>query len=298
MSEEFSLVGVLRSIKSSLELSVIDQNKYGPLLITTFSNLAEILLKGFVINGKIKAIPANLNRNQREQQIKLIQDSYKNRKFSTIVNTEISVHPTFVSKPDFLSVCAFLSKLRTEYRNAYTHGFYSYRADIPTETIRSTVEKFIDFLEILKNNWTELDGKISEKKDLKVLVYFCSFEHKNCEQRWRKFNENIQEGSQKLGRFLGVEFDGVRRLLALLDLGIVEEKDFCSRILGYDFDLSRLILPILQTNGQTNRQIQTKMRESGNLIDLRKLVAILDDMANLGKIRKQYENGRTVFLKI
>jgi len=299
VSEEHSLAGVLRCIKSSLELSVIDQVKYGALLLTTSSNLAEIMLKGFLINEKIKAIPSSLSNTQREQEIETARNSYKNRNFHTIIDKDIATLPSFSSKDEFLQICKVLKTVRTTYRNEYTHGFYVYRADIPTETIRQTAERFIRFLEILGANWAELGHELTERRDLRILTYYCSFERKNSEHRWRKFNENIHVNSLNFGQYLGEEFDGVRRLLALFELGITNENEFCSVIMGYEPQLCSAIIPILLTDrGQTSRQVQTKLRSNGNPVDLRKLENILDDLANNGRVQKRYENGHSVFLKV
>lgn len=297
MSEEFSLAGILRCIKSNLELSVIDQAKYGSLIVTTFSNLSEVLLKGFLINMQIKWIPNNLSLKDKQESIELIRASYVKKYFPDIVQDEIA-SLTFPSKDEFLQICERIKSLRNEYRNDYTHGFYSYSSDIPTETIRTTVERFLRFLEILSENWPELKQAITETRDLAVLTYYFSSERRRSQERWRKLNENIENQSRRIGSYLNEEFDGVRRLLALTQMGITSEDDFCRLIMGYDPELCTQIMPVLQSNkGLTCRQIQAKLRVNGNHIDLRKLENVLDDLFSIGKIKKHYENNQFVFRK-
>ena len=298
MSEELSLAGVLRCVKTSLELSVIDQAKYGPLLITTFSNLAELLLKGFLISNKIKTtIPNNLSNDQKKAASKIIKEEYVRKYFPIIVENDLPAVLNFNKKDEFLEVCDDIKDLREEYRNEYSHAFYSYRADIPIEIIRLTVERFVRFLEILALNWDELNQIILDRKDLKILTYYCSFEKRSSEQRWRKFNERLQNDTHLFGEYLGEGFDGIRRLLALFELSIINDGEFCQRIIGYNSQLVSLILPLMQLDrGLTARQVQIKLRSVGQQIDLQKVTLILDDLNSSGKLQKLIDNFQFVYL--
>jgi hypothetical protein len=152
-------------------------------------------------------------------------------------------------------------------------------------------------LEILSDNWPEFKQAIADIRDLHVLTYYFSSERRATEQRWRKLNENIQKGSLRFGEYLG-EFEGIRRLLALLEMRITSEDEFCRLVMGYDPELCNIIMPVLQLNkGQTFRQIQIRLAKNNSRVELKDLENVLDDLANIGKIRKQYENDRFVFRK-
>jgi hypothetical protein len=70
-----------------------------------------------------------------------------------------------------------------------------------------------------------------------------------------------------------------------------------ARIMGYDIEIWVQIIPVLyQDKGQNCRQIQNKLGNTGLPVVQQKLASILDDMESVGKIKKQYENGKPVFL--
>jgi hypothetical protein len=99
-------------------------------------------------------------------------------------------------------------------------------------------------------------------------------------------------------KYLG-EFEEIKRLLALLEIRVTSEDEFCRLVMGYDPELCNLVLPVLQQNkGQTCRQIQIRLGNNQSRVELRKLENVLDDLANIGRIRKLYEGNQFVYTKL
>ena len=291
---EFSLDGVLTNIQTTLELYVRDPGKYSTFIVNTLTNFVEILLKGFLIFERINQLPRFSSRRRREQRIQEIKNEYKG-KYIHDITQEISLMANFSLKNDFLQVCEFFRRAKDDYRNEYTHEFFSYKMNVPFYIIRDLVTNFLDFLYILAENWSELKLKIAQVQKLKVLMYYIQFETKNSVQRWRSFNEIINRMTEEFKIYLGENFESQKKLIAMYELNISDDNDFCSKILGYD---SRLVPFIVSTLGErqlTDRQIQKRLKQRGKEVQLRELRKILDDLSKQGIIQKRYEETKIFF---
>lgn len=294
---EFSLDGILADVQTNLELYIIDSLKYGLGVVNAFTNFVEILLKGFLVSLKLRAL-SSLSRRQREERLNYIKQMYS-RKYMHELIPEITALQSFEDREKFITICDFLSTTKDEYRNEYTHEFFTYKVNIPLHVTRDMVINFLDFIDILAKNWSELQLKINARRKLRTLIYYCLFEKQNSEQRWRLFNGAIRKNAERFGTYLGNEFEEVKKLISLYELDIISEEEFCFKILGYDHQvINPLILIIRESDGLTENQIIARLRSQGFTLQLRELSRVLDDLCNQGKIQKRYENGRIVYLSI
>lgn len=307
---EFPLEGILTNLQALLELYIIDPVKYGSSVVNMLTNFVEILLKGFLVSKKIERLPEPSSRRERkewERKVKNIKEEY-NRKHLNYLKDEIVLTEKFNSKAPFLEILNFLERTKNEYRNEYTHEFFSYKMDIPQHTISNIVNRFLDFLNILTLNWSQLKTKLNDYQKLQVLAYFITFEMENPEQRKRALNEAMIDKIEEINMlwkerakygypiYLGEEIERVRRLMALYELNISDDDDFCFKVLGYDIEKAPQVISIMENQASlTFIQIRKRLRERGLNIDSRELKKILGDLSDCGKVLRRHERNKVLY---
>lgn len=293
---EFPLDGLLNNLQNTLELFVLDPTGYGSSIVTTLTNFVEILLKGFLISNQITQLPQSLSGSKKQERIRQINNLYKGR-YLHEMSREISSLAIFNSKQQFLDICKFYRRTKDDYRNEYTHEFFSYKMDIPFHITQDIVAKFLDYISILAQNWPELKAKLDGRSKLLCLIYYIQFEVKNPGARWRAFNRDINRKiSEKFSEYLGEDFEAVKKLIIIYELGIGDDQRFCSEILGYDPQARETVISILKKSDQlTERQIRNKFQERGLDIRLLDLEKVLEDLTDQGMVQKRYEERKILF---